>query len=87
MRFVRPHRRDPDDVVTRDKTEQEEETDEVFGPSRDWCRGGENDYPPTIVEGGGEPRQVLDHALSLDCRVSHGMLLRDVKRTFTRPES
>jgi len=75
VRFVRPHRRDPDDVVTRDKTEQEEETDEVLGPSRDWCRGGENDYPPTVMERGGEPRHVLDHTLSLDERVSLGYIL------------
>ena len=36
MRLVRPHRRDPDDVVARDKTEQEEDTDEVLGSSRHW---------------------------------------------------
>jgi len=77
MRLVRSHRRDPDDVATSDKTEQEEETDEVLGPSRDWRRGGENDHPPTIVERGGEPRHVPDHALSLDGRVSpRGVLER-----------
>lgn len=70
MSFVRPHRRDPDDVAARNKTEQEEDTDEVLGPSRDWCRGGENDYPPTVVERGGEPCHVLDHPLSLDGKVS-----------------
>ena len=74
MRFVCPHRRDPDDVVARNKTEQEEETDEVLGPSRDWCRGGENDHPPTVVKRSCEPRHIPDHALSLDGKVR----LRDI---------
>ena len=65
MRFVRPHRRDVDDVVARNETEQEKETDEKLCPSRDWCREGEDDDPPAVVERGGEPRHVLDHDFSL----------------------
>jgi len=79
MRFVRPHRRYPDDVVTSNETEQEEETDEILGPSRDWCRGGENDYPPTVVKRGSEPRHVLDHTLSLGGRVSTRYVLERCK--------
>jgi len=65
MRFVCSHRRDVDDVVARDETEEEEETDEEPGSSRNWCRGGKDDYPPTVVERGSKPRHVLDHVLSL----------------------
>lgn len=50
MSFVCSHRRYVNDVVTGDETEHEEETDEKLGSSRDWCRGGEDDYPPTVVE-------------------------------------
>ena len=70
MRFVCSHRRDVDDVVARDKTEQEEGTDDELGSSGDWCRGSEDDYPPTVVEGGGEPCHILDHVLSLENRIS-----------------
>ena len=69
VRFVCSHRRDVDDVVASDEAEQEEGTDNEFGPSRNWCRGGEDDYPPAVVERGGEPRHVLDHVLSLGDRI------------------
>ena len=74
MRLVRPHRRDPDDVVARNEAEKEKDTDDVLGPSRYWCRRGENDYPPTVVERGSEPRHILDHGLGLDGWIS----LRDI---------
>ena len=67
--FVCSHRRDVDDVVAGDETEHEEETDEKLSSSRYWCRGSEDDYPPTIVESGSEPCHVLDHVLSLEDRV------------------
>jgi len=75
MCFVRHHRRYPDGVVTSDETEQEGETDEVVGPSRDWCQGGEGDYPPTVVERGSEPRRVPNHTLSLHGRVNPRYIL------------
>ena len=87
MRLVRPHRRDPDDVVARNETEKEKDTDEVLGSSRYWCRRGENDYPPTVVERGGEPCHVLDHVLSLEGGVNLRKALERRERTFTRPES
>ena len=64
--LVCSHRRDVDDVVACDKTEHEEGTGEESSSSRDWCRGSEDDYPPTVVERGGEPCHVLDHVLSLE---------------------
>jgi len=87
MSFVCSHRRDVDDVITGDETEHEEETDEELGSSRYWCRGGENDYPPTVVERGGEPCHILNHVLGLWCRVNPRDVLGNMKRTFTRPES
>ena len=70
MSLVCPHRRDVDDVVTGDEAEHEEETNEAFGSSRYWCRGCEDDYPPTVVERRGEPCHVLDHVLSLASRIN-----------------
>lgn len=88
VRVVCSHRRDVNNVVARNKTEQEEGTDNKLGPSRDWRRGGEYDYPPTVVERGGKPRHVLDYSLSLEDKVSIcDALSGDVRHAFTRPES
>ena len=85
--LVCSHRRDVDDVVACDETEHEEGTGKESSSSRDRCRGGENDYPPTVVEGGGEPCHVLDHVLSLEGVVNLRKALERRERTFTRPES
>lgn len=60
MSLVCPHCGDVNDVVARDEAEGEDTTDKELCASGDGCRGGEDDYPPTVVERGCEPRHVLD---------------------------
>ena len=70
VRIVRSHRRDIDDVAACDETEHKEGADEKLCSGRDRRRGGEDDYPPTVIERGSKPRHVPDHVLSLEAKIS-----------------